>query len=64
MFTPTMSDAEIQQEARKDFFELSTKVQIAADRFMRINWDLINKSNLLYNNRPISLIKKSVENRK
>lgn len=64
MFTPTMSDAEIQQEARKDFFELSTKVQIAADRFMRINCDLINKSNLLYNNRPISLIKKSVENRK
>lgn len=64
MFTPTMSDAEIQQEARKDFFELSTKVQIAADRFMRINCDLINKSQFQYNNKPISLIKKTVENRK
>lgn len=64
MFIPTMSDAEIQQEARKDFFELSTKVQIAADRFMRINCDLTNKSQLQYNNRPVSLISKSVENRK
>lgn len=64
MFIPTMSDAEIQQEARKDFFELSTKVQLAADRFMRINCDLTNKSRYQHNDRPISLISKTVENRK
>ena len=35
MFTTTMNDAEIQREARKDFFELSTKVRIATERFNR-----------------------------
>ena len=64
MFTSTMTNAEIQQEARKDFFELSTKVKIAADRYMRKQCDLINNSKLEFNNRPVSLIKKSVENKK
>lgn len=64
MFTSTMTDAEIQKEARKDFFELSTKVRIAADRYMRKQCDLINNSPLEFNNRPVSLIKKSVENQK
>lgn len=64
MFISTMSDLEVQQEARKDFFELSTKVQFAADRFVRIHCDLINKSHLQANDRPISLIGQSVENRK
>lgn len=64
MFTSTMSDSEIQQEARKDFFELSTKVRIAAQRFSRIHCDLVNNSQLKFNDTPTSLISKSVENRK
>lgn len=64
MFISTMSDAEIQQEARKDFLELSTQVQIAIDRFMRRHCDLVAKSPYQFNNKPVSLIKKSVENRK
>lgn len=63
MFTSTMTDAEIQKEARKDFFELSTKVGIAADRYLRKQCDLINNSPLEFNNKPVNLIKKSVENR-
>lgn len=64
MFTATMSDAEIQKEARKDFFELSTKVKIAADRFFRLNCNLIDNSTLFSQNRPINLMKNSVEKRK
>lgn len=64
MFTATMSDAEIQKEARKDFFELSTKVKIAADRFLRLNCNLIDNGILNSNKGPINLIKNSVENRK
>lgn len=64
MFIPTMSDAEIQQEARRDFFELSTPVQIALDRFRRANSDLISSSYMHYNDTPINLIKKSAQSRK
>lgn len=64
MFTSTMTDSEIQQEARKDFFELSTKVRLAGERFNRIHCDLINNSQLKFNDIPTSLISKSVENRK
>lgn len=64
MFTATMSDAEIQKEARKDFFELSTKVKIAADRFLRLNFNIIDNGILNSNKGPINLIKNSVENRK
>lgn len=64
MFISTMSDAEIQQEARRDFFELSTPVQIALDRFRRANSDLISSSYMHYNDTPINLIKKSAQSRK
>lgn len=64
MFTTTMNDAEIQREARKDFFELSTKVRIATERFNRRHCDLINYSQLQLNDIPVSLISKSVESRK
>lgn len=64
MFTTTMDDAEIQREARKDFFELSTKVRIATERFNRRHCDLINYSQLQLNDIPVSLISKSVESRK
>lgn len=64
MFTATMTDAEIEKEARKDFFELSTKVQIAIDRFVRMNCNRIDNSHLLGNDGPVNLLKKSVENRK
>lgn len=56
MFTPKMSDAEIQKEARKDFFELSAKVKIAADRFLRLNCNLIDNGILNSNKGPINLI--------
>ena len=64
MFTSTMSDSEIQQEARKDFFELGTKVRLAGERFNRMHCDLVNNSRLQFNDIPTSLISKSVENRK
>lgn len=64
MFTSTMTDSEIKQEARKDFFELGTKVRLAAERFNRAHCDLINNSQLQFNDIPTSLISKSVENKK
>ena len=64
MFTYTMNNAEIQKEARKDFFELSTKIQLAIERFNRRHCDLLNNSNLQWNDTSISLISKTVENQK
>lgn len=64
MFTSTMNDAEIRQEARKDFFELSTKIRIALDRFARRHCDLMNNSGLQLNEQSVSLIGKTVESRK
>lgn len=64
MFTSTMNVAELQREARKDFFELSSKVRIAIERFNRIHCDLKNKSQLMFNDNHACLISNSVENRK
>lgn len=64
MFTSTMNVAELQREARKDFFELSSKVRIAIERFNRRHCDLINNSQLMFNDTPACLISNSVENRK
>lgn len=64
MFTSTMNDAEIQREARKDFFELSTKIRMALERFTRKHIDLIDNSGLVLNERSISLISKTVETKK
>lgn len=64
MFTSTMNDTEIQRESRKEFFELSTKVRIAAERFNRRHCDMINDSRLQQENAPASLISKSVEKHK
>lgn len=61
MFTTTMSDAEIEREARKEFFELSTKIRIAIDRFNHRHCDLINCSGLQMDDTPITLISKSTE---
>lgn len=62
MFLPTMTDAEIKQEARKDFFELSTKVKIALQRFSKLHVDLVNYSGIKHNDAPFSLLSQSVEN--
>lgn len=64
MFLPTMTDAEIQQEARKDFFELSTKVKLALERFNKRHCDLLNNSGLKINDVPRTLIGKTVEKQK
>lgn len=64
MFTSTMNDAEIQQEARKDSFELSTKIRIALERFTHKHCDLMKNSGLALNDRSVSLISKTVETRK
>ena len=64
MFTCTMTNTEIQQEARKDFFELSTKIRMAIERFSHRNCDLLNNSILECNDKKISLITKTAENRK
>lgn len=64
MFTSTMNVAELQREARKDFFELSSKVRIAIERFNRLHCNLINNSQLMLNDTPACLISNSVETRK
>lgn len=64
MFTSTMNDAEIQQEARKDFFELSTKVSLAFDNFIRRHRNMIDQSELMFNDTPASLITSTLENKK
>lgn len=64
MFTSTMNPAEMQREARKEFFELSTKVRIAAERFNRRHCDMINNSQLQLEDMPVSLISRSVESHK
>lgn len=63
MFLPTMTDVEIKQEAKKDFFELGTKIKMAFDNFCRKHCDLRNNSQFLFNDRPVSLINKNVETR-
>lgn len=64
MFLPTMTDAEIQREARKDFFELSTKINIAADRFMRVHRNMLDNSTLTRNDNPLCLLTRTVEYKK
>lgn len=64
MFISTMNDAEMQREARKDFFELSTKVRIALERFSNRHCNLIRNSQFQYNDMPVCLISRSVENLK
>lgn len=62
MFLPTMTDKEIQQEARKDFFELATKVKISLERFSKRYCSLVQNSNLYLNDSPYSFINQTVEN--
>lgn len=62
MFLPTMTDKEIEQEARKDFFELATKVKISLERFSKRYCDLVLNSNLYLNDTPYSFINQTVEN--
>lgn len=58
-----MTDVEIQHEAKKDFFELGTKIKMAFDNFCRKHCDLKNNSQFFFNDRPVSLINKNVEMR-
>ena len=62
MFLPTMTDKEIEQEARKDFFELATKVKISLERFSKRYCELVLNSNLYLNDTPYSFINQTVEN--
>lgn len=64
MFTSTMNEAELYKEAKKDFFELSTKIKIALERFGKRQCDMLNNSNYTINDIPSSLIKKRVEKMK
>lgn len=59
-----MNDAEIQQEARKDFFELGTKVRLAFENFIHRHLDMIDRSQLTLNDSPASLITGTRENKK
>lgn len=63
MFLPTMTDAEIRQEAKKDYFELGTKIRLAFDTFARRHCNLCNNSNAIFNDRPVSLINRNVESK-
>lgn len=63
MFTSTMTDAEIRQEARRDFFELSGKIRMAIERFSHRHADLSVKSGLQVNDVPRSLLPRTVEQR-
>ena len=64
MFIPTMTDAEILQEAKKDFLEIGTPIKIAFERFIRLHRDLLNKSEMRFNGSKVSLINKNVETKK
>ena len=63
MFLPTMNNAEIYKEARKDFFELSTKVSMAIDRYNHKYCNLANNSPIRINDMPATMISRSVEKR-
>lgn len=58
-----MTDAEICQEAKKDFFELATKIRLSFDAFCRRHCDVRNRSRALFNDRPVSLINRNVESK-
>lgn len=64
MFLPTMTNAELLQEAKKDFYELATKARLAVESFNSRHCKMLNTEFLLRNNRPISLIKRTVEVKK
>ena len=63
MFTTTMTNAEIRQEAKKDFLELSGKIRMALERFGKRNCNLSLNSGLAINDVPRSLITQTVERR-
>lgn len=54
MFLPTMTDAEIRLEARKDYFELSTRVYISFDSFCRRYTEIVGGD-------PYALLNNTVE---
>ena len=63
MFTSTMTDAEILEEARKDFFELSGKVRMALERFANRHYRMAVNNGLCINDVTRGLIPRTVEQR-